>query len=1639
MSTGLAKRPLRHRLRWTTLLCGFALLGAAPLQAARIENQAFARYQDVLAARELQSNIVAVEAVRRPPRIRFFTDATFTREAHVTGIGKELFLEGHADGCNADPLTRETTTILLKSLTSGDQEVYRVVETEPNSGTFRAEEHTTTVNQTRDSSWRAQSKASFEANPEDADALIESEPDDIVSATIDNCGFGSAESTILIDPAGFVFDSETNAAMSGVLVQLIDVTGDGNGGHPGGPAVVYADDERTPAPAAMFTNEAGMFSFPLVAPSLYRLVVTAPDAYMTSRKDPARLPAGRRINLPGSFGGDFPVNASTDAVFLDLPLDPLPHGLSVQKTVAQPTATLTETVLYTVVVRNVSTTDLDGVTVTDRLPAGFRYVAGTTRLEGVTANDPQGATDVNLAFALGTLAMGESRTLTYRALIGPGALQGDGINRASAASQSPVRTFSNVAAAKVEVEPGVFDDRAFILGKVFGDCDADSLKSDAEPGLAGVRLYLEDGTYATTDAQGNYSFYGISPRTHVLKIDSLTLPAGLRLKALQHRQSEAGLLFIDAKRGELVRADFATSECPAAVTNVTAAGGNELERSLKRELETTPAPVTDARALPASGILDTQPKAALPKVSQPPASSVSLEQLASTLTNEPGFVTLQEGMRVGSRIATIQVKGLAGAELALSVNGAEVPASRVGTKVTNASAKVMALEYVGIELVPGGNQLVLVQKDGFGNIRATVAIAVFAPGDLDRIVIRGPAERAIADGSTLVPVTVTLEDTLGTPVDLRVPVTLETTAGEWQAADLNSIEPGIQTFLEAGASTLLLRAPDAAADAELRIVSGQLESKATIAFLPALRPMLGVGVVEGTLSFNNLSLKALSPARRDDGFDEELASFTGGRGNDQLGSRAALFLKGKVRGDYLLTLGFDSQKDTQERLFRDIDPDRYYPVYGDAATKGFDAQSTGRLYVRVDREKSYLLAGDFTTQSVDPARNLGAYQRSLNGLKEHYEAGGVTANVFASRDTTRQIIDELPANGTSGPFELSRSDVVVNSEFVEIVTRDRNQPELIVSAVPATRLADYEIDAFTGRLVLRAPVPSLDADLNPVSIRVTYEVDQGGEDFWLSGADARFVVNERLTLGASIAEDANPIDPLSMQSVNATVKLATATTAIAELARTDRDALGTGLGERLEIRHEGEALKARLYAGATEADFLNRSATLGSGRREAGFKSTFAMDGRTRLIADAIRTESVTTDTTRAGGLVGIERRLGETSKMEIGLRQVRDRGTTPDAATNTTSARIKGTTPVPGVERASMFGEYEQDLGDQDRRLAAVGGDYRLENSRLYARHELISSLTGPYDLDGAVRRNATVIGIDTRYREHNQVFSEYRVGNSLSTREAEAAIGLRNRWTLAEGLRANTSLEKVDTMSGSGTTESTAVAGSVEYTRNPLWKGTARLELRRTDASDTVFSTLGWAWQFADDWAVLAKNVVAVTDYADRADRLQERFRIGVAYRDNRTNRLNGLARYEFRRETGLDLGSARSVHMLSAHANYQVDADTVITGQYAASYALETVTGQQLRGHAQLVAGRITRDIGSRWDAGLAVRNLFSGEFATNQFGIGIEAGYLVMDNLWLSAGYNITGFHDRDLSADEYTREGAYLRLRFKFDESILERL
>ena len=96
-----------------------------------------------------------------------------------------------------------------------------------------------------------------------------------------------------------------------------------------------------------------------------------------------------------------------------------------------------------------------------------------------------------------------------------------------------------------------------------------------------------------------------------------------------------------------------------------------------------------------------------------------------------------------------------------------------------------------------------------------------------------------------------------------------------------------------------------------------------------------MGLLEGQMRSDKFDPTQIVPVRENDGFDNELRNFSKefSGGKTRLGARAALYLKGKVLGQYLLTLSYDSEKVTDKRLFNEIDPNTFYPGYGDSSIR----------------------------------------------------------------------------------------------------------------------------------------------------------------------------------------------------------------------------------------------------------------------------------------------------------------------------------------------------------------------------------------------------------------------------------------------------------------------------------------------------------------------------------------------------------------------------------------------------------------------------------------------------------------------------------------------------------------------------------
>ena len=278
------------------------------------------------------------------------------------------------------------------------------------------------------------------------------------------------------------------------------------------------------------------------------------------------------------------------------------------------------------------------------------------------------------------------------------------------------------------------------------------------------------------------------------------------------------------------------------------------------------------------------------------------------------------------------------------------------------------------------------------------------------------------------------------------------------------------------------------------------------------------------------------------------------------------------------------------------------------------------------------------------------------------------------------------ASQGSGPYGLRNNGVLEGSEKVEVLVRDRLQPARILSVRPLVRLVDYTFEPFSGRLLLTQFLPSVDADLNPVSLRVTYEVDQGGEKFWVFGGDVQAKLGSALEIGGSAAVDRNDLAPYRLQSANATLRLGERSAIVAEVAHSRAEintnpanqSLSSGLanssGEvsgkawRVELAHEGERTRARAFVGRSDPAFINPAAPLQGGRGEAQLEASLKLTDTVKLVADGLKSE----DRTEGGGQrqavnAGVRWAATDSLTLEAGWRSARETiGTQANSTTNT-------------------------------------------------------------------------------------------------------------------------------------------------------------------------------------------------------------------------------------------------------------------------------------------------------------------------------------------------------------------------------------
>ncbi|HLY53104.1 MAG TPA: hypothetical protein VKQ31_08855, partial [Steroidobacteraceae bacterium] len=299
----------------------------------------------------------------------------------------------------------------------------------------------------------------------------------------------------------------------------------------------------------------------------------------------ATLATGTTVTNTGvvTWGNPAQSASASVSVQLDIP----PGALTVGKTTPLVEVTRGQLVPYTITVTNVLSGAVQGVALVDNFPAGFRYIAGSARLDGTPAEPT--VSGFQLTWSNLSFAGGAQHTVMLLLAVGAGVGEGQFVNRAQAFTQltgaaasrvqriaAPTRAalsraptptpaavivgnaVSSEASATVVVVPDTTFDCTDVIGKVFDDRNGNGRQDPGEPGLSGVRVVTTRGLAAVTDEYGRFHITcAITPlegrgSNFALKLDDRTLPSG-------YRPTTPQVLVERATRGKALRFEFGAS------------------------------------------------------------------------------------------------------------------------------------------------------------------------------------------------------------------------------------------------------------------------------------------------------------------------------------------------------------------------------------------------------------------------------------------------------------------------------------------------------------------------------------------------------------------------------------------------------------------------------------------------------------------------------------------------------------------------------------------------------------------------------------------------------------------------------------------------------------------------------------------------------------------------------------------------------------------------------------------------------------------------------------------------------------------------------------------------------------------------
>lgn len=1088
----------------------------------------------------------------------------------------------------------------------------------------------------------------------------------------------------------------------------------------------------------------------------------------------------------------------------------------------------------------------------------------------------------------------------------------------------------------------------------------------------------------------------------------------------------------------------------------------------------------------------------------PASDTEATEAIAPLNSNQVQILSPTMGTVLDVPAATIILQYPNGMGIELHVGSERVDASLVGRTAVDPATGMVTQTWYGVPLQAGDN-LIQVTPTASDEILASLDVQV--RGTPVELTVNTRGDTVAADGRSTITVQGQLLDENGNASNWNTVVTLSASDGAFVGTDYAPDTPGFQVEAVNGRYTAELQSSLEAHLVQLEAKASGLTAYNQVQFVTQQRPTLITGALdlrlgaEGT-NFHGRLRDFLDPNAEGYELDFTGAVFATGNVGEWL-------FTGAYNSDR--ALNEDCTGETT-LFRQNQSCGHAYPTYGDDSSRNVLTPSTDSIYLRFERTSpvlgagsDYFAWGDYTTEEFATASQLyTGTSRSLHGFKAHYNFGDLAFTGFYGNNVEGFQRDTIAPDGTSGTYFLSQRPLTAGSEEIYIELEELDRPGTVLERQRLYRGTDYEIDYDRGTLLFRDPVLRTEVgDFGTVLVRrivATYQFEgDNSNDTNIYGGRLQYSLNrtqgQESWLGATYLQENQGSRNFTLYGADTRIALGEAGEVIAEYAHSrnefDLDGPISGSAYRVEVSGEvTDWLSGRAYLRHTDTGFSNLATeSFRPGQTRYGTQLNAELSENTTLRVQFDREENRGTaprpllsledlinvgSSPRQGSTVdnnlttlslGLSQRLGD-SRLDLDwIHRDREDNAAIDRLT-ASSDQIRTRLSTEWGNGLSTYAQNELNLASDSDPLypnrTLFGLDWQLMpgvslgvsqvflGDNLNERNSFTAvDLSGDYQL-----------GEDTTIRGQFSLIDNQQIGGR---------IGFDQGFTLSPGLRLDLSYEHVfnnrygNTAAGelfsqpfavgSGAsalqlTSGNSFSAGLSYTNSADFQASTRLEHRMSSqGSNTVVTA-----------SALGRLTPAISTLFDfRMSRAANQgldlgtsrtLKLGMAYRNPQSDRLNAFLRYEYRKNPasipdGLLFGSSinASEHLLSGEAIYAPNWRWELYGKYAfrtsstriggVGNGADRVSDFASTSSVHLAQLRATYRLNYSWDLTGEARWIGSSA-GYSEYGAALELGYYMTPDLRLYAGYSLGGAYDRDFSGVNRSNSGPYIGITAKLN-------